>query len=342
MNTKHAKWINVITLIFLYAISSLMICAIIYSWMIFMVYEGNSYAFEANSTTFNIIFLALSALALLWLIFRCIKWSLEKLMSFERIMLATQIGIIVILLIFGIIKGSLTPDFWHEVRMWFAEGLGYFILWLSPIKYIYWTLVVALPALLVVLSFFARAEKLLKAQTALIGLYILSSIFVPPIIIMTVMLSFGYALDKSTLETMFSIDADYSPFYLWHLLLLLIPIFLELALVIIVCRLIKSREKAETVAAIVRFIGVSGLFLLFFPAFVLGVFSMLWGAYWFYSDPVARIMMLIPLTTIPYNIYAFAIQILHVRYGKELAKELLSEELPNKEQTPPQHEEADS
>ena len=150
MKSKEKKWLNIIALVLLYAITAVVACL--------LVHICNKYMFEIAENIRMCVYIVIGILALGLLIFRCVKVSLTKLAKFEWIIAIIFVIIVLHVLAVGLLRVIVKYGIDSENMSEYFHCC-------------YLLLVVFAPVTLMLLSKFVRAKDLLAIAIGTFFIY---------------------------------------------------------------------------------------------------------------------------------------------------------------------------
>jgi len=150
MKSKEKKWLNIIALVLLYAITAVVACL--------LVHICNKYMFEIAENIRMCVYIVIGILALGLLIFRCVKVSLTKLAKFEWVIAIIFVIIVLHVLAVGLLRVIVK----YGID---SENMSEYFIWC------YLLLVVFAPVILMLLSKFVRAKALLAIAIGAFFIY---------------------------------------------------------------------------------------------------------------------------------------------------------------------------
>jgi len=299
-----AKQINIFTLVVLYATFAIVVCFLLFFGVNATIYYVNSYV---NDEILLKMFVIVGILMLALLIFRCVKFSCEKLMGLEQLamsvlIVATLAAVVLFTLEFS--KIPLASNVSDGYKL-YNEIYGVPILLRYPV--LHPLLVVIIPAVLILLYRFVAVKYLFTATSALVWAYTL-----------TVIISHTMLYEKLVMSGTSNMLKD--------LLIIALPLLVLCALSVKNCLLIRKKARAKHVEKTQILTGIIIIFLVILLIFALFCVTPLISRFddRDFMGTIFRIFT--SMVFVPYIMYFAVTQALYVQYKQDWLMEELSAE----------------
>ena len=235
MKAKEAKWLNIIALVLLYAITAVVACL--------LVHICDKYVFAIAENIRNYAYIGVSVVTFMVLIFRFVKLPLKKLAKFEWVtaiiftlaaLLLYAIGLVAVARTYGVNRGVIVEYLY----------IGYY------------SFALLIPIILAVLSCFLCARYLLEITERAFWIYTSAALIVAPLY------ATDYLLDPCTLATLVLISVS----------LILMCIFCSKALQMVKNRA-KVADVASFQGKMWLVCFTSTIVMLFITCFIISIFD---------------------------------------------------------------------